>query len=198
MAEPKCPRCNRAVTPDDTLAFDGNRIVHLDCQRPRKLSPEERVLLFRYCFGHVVAQCVACGCSFRQSEFVTDLLAQRTHLCPHCRVDLIGSVRAHLDGCTMLPDIVRQRAREVRDASRELVKHSHQLVDRADVLMRQIEATRSGETVQTQRFSAALAGLRGAMRQITDVQFCPIREALFLDRRKGSSSWGDSRGGPRK
>src|SRR5262249_17333035 len=50
MAEPKCSRCNGVVTSDDALAFDGNKIVHLDCQRPRKLSHEERVLLFRYCF----------------------------------------------------------------------------------------------------------------------------------------------------
>jgi hypothetical protein len=163
---------------DDTLAFDGNQIVHLDCRRPRKLSPEERVLLFRYCFGHAVAQCVACGYSFRQYEFVTDLLARRTHLCPHCRVDLTERVRAHLYGCAMLPDVVRELAREVRDASRQLVKHSHPLVDRADVLIREIDGTRSAGRALMQRFSVALAGLGGAMRQITDAQFRVKRDGL--------------------
>ncbi len=177
MAESNCPRCNRVVTSDDTLAFDGNQIAHLDCQRPRKLSHEERVLLFRYCFGHAVAQCVACGCNVRQHEFVTDLLAHRTHLCPRCRVDLTESVRAHLHGCAMLPDVVRQRAREVRDASRQLVKHSHQSVDRADELMREIDATRSADRAMMQRFSVAQAGLRGAMRQLTEAQFGVVREA---------------------
>jgi hypothetical protein len=65
----------------------------------------------------------------------------------------------------------RNASREVREASRQLVKHSQELVDRADVPMREIEETRSADRAQMQRFCVALAGLRGAMQQITDVQF---------------------------
>ena len=84
---------------ESTVAFDGNQIVHLDCQRPRELSHEERVLLFRYCFGHAVAQCVACECNFQRHQLATDLRAHRTHLRPYCRVDLTENVRADLYGC---------------------------------------------------------------------------------------------------
>jgi len=40
----------------------------------------------------------------------------------------------------MLPELVRLRAQEARDAARRLVKESDQLRDRADVLMREAEA----------------------------------------------------------
>ena len=40
----------------------------------------------------------------------------------------------------MLPAEMRQRAREARDAARRLVKHSGELQDNADVLMREAEA----------------------------------------------------------
>src|SRR5437660_2059802 len=59
MAEPNCPRCGQAISADDTLAFSANQIFHLNCQRTRDLSPEEGVLLFRYCRDRWVAKCVA-------------------------------------------------------------------------------------------------------------------------------------------
>ena len=59
----------------------------------------------------------------------------------------------------------------MRGAGRQLAKHSQPLVDRADVLMREIDATLSADRALMQRFSVALAGLRGAMGQITDAQF---------------------------
>jgi hypothetical protein len=37
--------------------------------------------------------------------------------------------------------------------------------------MREIDATRSADRALRQRFSVALAALRGAMRQLTDAQF---------------------------
>jgi hypothetical protein len=40
----------------------------------------------------------------------------------------------------MLPAEMRQRAREARDAARRLGKHSCELRDNADVLMREAEA----------------------------------------------------------
>jgi hypothetical protein len=52
----------------------------------------------------------------------------------------------------MLPGEVRRRAREARAAAQRLVKNSHQLSDRADVLMREAEA--------------AIAALRETMRRV--------------------------------
>jgi len=40
----------------------------------------------------------------------------------------------------MLPAELREQAQQVRDAARRLVKESHQLSDRAEVLMRETEA----------------------------------------------------------
>lgn len=140
MAESKCSRCLQAISPDDTVQFRGDRLVHLDCQRPRDLSREERILLFRYCWGHAVAKCPACDQRFRQHQLGADLLGHRSHLCPRCRTDLTESLRSHLYACAMLPEEVRLRAHEVRDAARRLTKHSSQLRDHADVLMREAEA----------------------------------------------------------
>jgi len=140
MAGPKCPRCSQVITPEDTPAFDANRIIHLDCERPRGLSREERVLLFKYCFQHAVVECPSCAQDFRPNELGTDLVADRSHLCPRCRVDLTERVREHLYDCTRLPAAVRSLAREARAAARRLVKASQQESDPADVLMRETEA----------------------------------------------------------
>lgn len=142
MDQQKCPRCLQLLWPDDTVTVSDGRVVHLDCQRSRDLSREERVLLFRYCSDHAAAKCPECDQSFRRQQLGSDLLGHRTHLCPHCRADLTESLRGHLYACAMLPAEVRQRAREVRDVARRLVKDSRQLSDRADVLMR--EASRDG------------------------------------------------------
>jgi hypothetical protein len=139
----------KVFSSEDTIALVGSRVVHADCRRPHELSAEERVLLFRYCWSHTAAQCVACRESFRQQELASDLLNNRTHLCPRCHVELVESLRAHLYTCAMLPADVRRRAREARDSANRLVKRSHELADRADVLMREAEV--------------ALAALRDAM-----------------------------------
>ena len=130
--------------------FDSGQAVHADCRRPRELSPEERELLFRYCFDHAVAQCASCSQDFRQTELGSDLLGSRTNLCPRCRGDLTERLREHLYSCAMLPGEVRRRAREARAAARRLVLGS-QFPDQADVLM--------GEA------QAAFAALREVMRQ---------------------------------
>src|SRR5262249_59942295 len=80
-AQPKCSRCLQLITADDTLAFEGHQILHLDCRRPRDLSPEERALLFRYCFDHAVAECPTCGQDFRQADLGADLVGHpRTYV----------------------------------------------------------------------------------------------------------------------
>jgi len=141
MTQPKCPQCLQLISPDDSVRISGGRVVHLDCQRPRHLSREERLLLFRYCWGHAVAKCPSCAQSvIRRHELASGLLDNRTHFCPRCRTDLTESIRSHLYSCARLPVEIRQRAEEVRDAARRLVKESQQLTDRADVLMREAEA----------------------------------------------------------
>ncbi len=106
----------------------------------RPLSPAERALLFYYCLNHAVARCLGCARSYYLSELVADLLSGRTHLCPQCRRDLTENVRSHVYGCSIMPDEVRQRARALRELAQQLVKETHQLRDKADVLIREAEA----------------------------------------------------------
>jgi hypothetical protein len=150
-AELACPRCLQRLSPEDTVECDGDRVVHLDCRLPRRLSREERALLFHYCSDHPVAECGPCARRFRQNKLLWGPLAGGTDRCPQCREDLTDSVRAHLYSCAMLPAEVRRRAQEIRAASQQLVKHAGQLPNRADVLMREAEV--------------AMALLRDAMKQ---------------------------------
>jgi hypothetical protein len=137
-----CPQCALGLAPGDSVvvASEG-RLSHLDCRVPRALGGDERFALICYCFDHSVAHCAQCRRAYREIDLLTDYLSGRTHLCPGCRADLTESIRAHLYSCAMLPEEVRRRARAVREAARRLVKQSHQLMDRADVLTREAEAT---------------------------------------------------------
>ena len=147
--EPKCGRCKRPISVNDAFSFDGDHIAHLDCGRPRTVSPEERALLFRHCFDHAVAECATCIQSYRQFELGSDLVSNRVHLCPNCRADLSESVRAHLYSCAMLPEELRRRLHAAREAVGKLIKRSAS--DPADVLKREAEA--------------AIAALRETMRR---------------------------------
>ena len=139
--EVSCAQCDRAVLPGHSVVAVGGRLAHVNCQRPETLTADERALLCYYCLDHVVARCAACAQSFGLSELADDLLRGRTHLCPSCRRDLTESVRGHLYECARVPADVRHRARSLRDAAQHLVKQSRQLRDRADVLVREAEAT---------------------------------------------------------
>src|SRR5262245_56174106 len=141
MAAPKCPRCLKAISFEDTIQIRRGVMTHVDCLRPRDLSPEERAILFWYCRDHAVAKCVACTASFRQNELGGDLLRHRIHLCPRCRVDLTESVRGHLYGCTSLPTELRLMVGDSRDAARKLVAQKYLAPDHVDVIMREAEAT---------------------------------------------------------
>jgi len=140
MPDARCPLCNRAISASDTVAFDGDRIVHLDCHRPRELNYEERVLLYQFCWEHAVAECGACRLRFRQHELAADLFGHRNHLCPKCRADLTASLRSHLYECVLVPKDVRARAVDAQETTRRLVKEAGQLTDRANVLMREAES----------------------------------------------------------
>ena len=107
---------------------------------PRTLSPDERALLFYYCLNHTVARCLGCARSYYLSELVADLLSGRTHLCPQCRRDLTENVRSHVYGCTLMPEEVRQQAQALREVAQRLVKESHQLRDKSDVLIHEAQA----------------------------------------------------------
>jgi DNA-directed RNA polymerase subunit RPC12/RpoP len=139
MAVPNCPRCGQVISSEDTLAFSGDKIFHLDCHRPHDLSPEERAVLFRYCHDHVVAKCFACAASFPQQDLGADLIASRSNQCPRCRADLTASMRAHLYTCAVVPHEIRLTAQAVRDAARILVQQSGEQGERADVLLRVAE-----------------------------------------------------------
>jgi hypothetical protein len=135
-----CPQCSKAISPDDTFVLDSGGLSHQDCRRPHVLSPEERVVLFRFCSEHTVAECEQCAKSYRLTELASDLFSGREQQCPQCRADLIGSVRAHLYNCAILPAAVLRRAREAREVAQRLVKRDGELGDGADVLMRKLEA----------------------------------------------------------
>ena len=136
----QCSKCSRPIALTDVIESFNGRLAHLDCARAQVLTPEERSLLFVYCFDHVVARCSDCGLDFRMTELGSDLGGSRTNLCPKCRADLTERVRVHLYGCAMLPSEVRLRAKKVREAARQLVKRSKQAIDRSDVLIREAEA----------------------------------------------------------
>jgi hypothetical protein len=131
------------LSPADTVERDGDRVAHVDCLLPRRLTHEERVLLLQYCWDHRVVECVPCSRIFRQAGLFASL-GDSMDRCPKCRRDLSDGIRAHLYGCGMLPAAVRGRAQEAREAAQRLVKQSNQLYDRADVLLREAETLRDG------------------------------------------------------
>ena len=141
---PTCLRCWQVISPADTIELDGDRVVHLDCRRPRRLTFDEQALLYQYCWDHAVGECVSCARSVRTNELLS---SPDTDLCPQCRTDLTDGVRAHLYSCTTIPADVRRRAQEARAAGRKLVKQRGQ----ADVLMPEAEV--------------AMAELRDATKQ---------------------------------
>jgi len=104
------------LSTDDTIAFDVDHIIHLDCRRPHELNNEERALLFTFCWDHPVAQCGACYQSFRQHQLAADLFGHHSHLCPRCRTDLTANLREHLFACALVPTEVRWKAEDARNA----------------------------------------------------------------------------------
>lgn len=149
---PRCRRCEQSISANDAFSFDGDHIVHLDCGRPRSVSPEERALLFRHCYDHAVADCATCVQSYRQLELGSDLINNRVHLCPNCRADLTESVRAHLYSCSLLPAELRWRLHAARDAVGKLIRRTAS--DPADVLRREAETAVSALRDTMRRFLA--------------------------------------------
>ena len=82
------------------------------------LTPDERRLIFRYCWDHLVASCEPCQTQYRIDQLGVDLFRGRTHLCTKCRADLKASVREHLASCTVL------RAQEAEARKREREKRN--------------------------------------------------------------------------
>src|SRR5262245_50496064 len=132
-----CTKCAQPIALTDIIDSHNGRLSHVDCQRPKVLTPEERALVFLYCSGHVVVRCPACDVSYRSTELAADILGGRTNMCPQCRRDLTEAVRAHLFRCAMLPSEIRVKVQAVREAAQRLVKESQQLSDTSDVLTRE-------------------------------------------------------------
>jgi len=135
-----CPTCSKTISEDDTVVLVRDRVAHFYCRQPQVLSPEERALLFLYCWKHAVAKCGKCAREYRQFELAADLFSGREELCPECNAELLDNVRSHLYSCSMLPAEVRRRAQVAKETARALVKRGRELSDRADVLIREAEA----------------------------------------------------------
>jgi len=69
-----CAKCFRPISVTDVIESSGGRLSHSDCARSHGLTPEERSLLFVYCFDHVVAQSASCDRAFRMTELGPDAL----------------------------------------------------------------------------------------------------------------------------
>ena len=137
----QCSKCSQLIALSDIIESAEGRLSHVNCARPRTLTIDERTLLFVYSGDHVVAQCLACGLSFRIAELGADPLGgDRAYQCPRCRKALTENVRTHVYGCARLPSEVRLMAQAVREAARHLVKQSQELHDTSDRLMREAEA----------------------------------------------------------
>jgi hypothetical protein len=80
-----------------------------------------------------------CDLQFRMLQLGADPLTGRTNLCPQCRGDLAENVRAHLFNCATLPTKLRRRRRRC-GRPRSSLKHSQELTDKSDVLIREGEA----------------------------------------------------------
>ena len=137
-----CTKCFQPIALTDIIESHDAQLSHVDCKRPKVLTPEERALVFVYCSGHVVARCPACDVSYGDTELTADMVGgNRTNMCPRCRRDLTEAVRAHLFRCTMLPSAVQRWAQVVRQAAQRLVKKSQQLHDGPEDQIREAEAT---------------------------------------------------------
>ena len=137
----KCTKCSQPIALTDIIESNSGLLSHCDCRRPHGLTPEERALLFTFCWDHVVVRCPICDVSFHYTGLAADILGGGgANLCPRCRLDLTEAVRAHLLRCPILPSVIRLRTQELRDAAQRLVKETQQLRDRSDVLMREAEA----------------------------------------------------------
>jgi len=136
-----CSKCSQPIALTDIVESSHGHLSHMDCKRPKVLTPEERALIFVYCSGHVVARCPVCDVSYRYNELATEMVGgSRTNMCPRCRQDLTEAVRSHLFRCAMLPSEVRSRALALRAAAQHLVKQSQQTRDTSDALIREAEA----------------------------------------------------------
>src|SRR5215475_3610713 len=107
-----CPQCSRAISLRDTILVRNGCPTHLDCRRPRMLTPDERAVLFSYCLGHAVAECLTCACRFHLGQLTADPLNGRSCVCPQCCRDLTETVRAHVYLCAILPAEIRAKMEE--------------------------------------------------------------------------------------
>jgi hypothetical protein len=76
---------SQAAIFDPTGAIDQGSKVIAQMAPAQVLTPEERVLVFVYCSGHVVARCSACDISYRYPELAAEMVGgSRTNMCPRC------------------------------------------------------------------------------------------------------------------
>jgi len=130
-----------------------------------RVSNAEHVVLLRYCRDHNVARCGRCETSYHQQELGSALLGYLPLVCPTCRDDLIGSVRAHIHDCPALPNEVGLRAKEVVEATQRLIKQSQALADFASVLVNESQAHRATQRALLKAARVAQTNLRRALHR---------------------------------
>src|SRR5262249_9147309 len=76
-----CAKCSQPIALTDIIEANNGHLSHIDCKRPKVLTPEERALVFVYCSAHVVARCPACDISYRYTELAADMVGgSRTNM----------------------------------------------------------------------------------------------------------------------
>ena len=79
----KCAKCSEPIAFTDIIESSDGRLSHVDCKRPKVLTPDERALVFLYCSDHVVARCPACDIAYRYTQLAADMVGgNRTNMCP--------------------------------------------------------------------------------------------------------------------
>ena len=124
MRPPECPQCLRTILPEDTIVFGSwpsrsLRLSSASCTERRRAHDALYELPH-----HPLAACVRCAERFHLRDVASiDLRGVRAYSCPWCHTDPTDSIRVHLYGCAMLPAEVLERARQAREAARQLVKN---------------------------------------------------------------------------
>jgi hypothetical protein len=132
MRPPECPQCLRTILPEDTIVFGSwpsrsLRLSSASCTERRRAHDALYELPH-----HPLAACVRCAERFHLRDVASiDLRGVRAYSCPWCHTDPTDSIRVHLYGCAMLPAEVLERARQAREAARQLVKNRLQRRDHA-------------------------------------------------------------------
>src|SRR4029450_12956716 len=135
-----CTECSKAILPEDTFILHTDWAVSPGLPTAPMLSAPRNASCSSTTAGSMQSPSEQCAKGYRMSELGSDPVGAMDPLCPRCRKDLIGSVRAHLYNCSMLPLAILQAARNAREVAQRLVERGRELSDTPGDLMRELEA----------------------------------------------------------